>query len=187
MRPALFAALAALASVAAQAQNAPPSPVPRPSAPLAAPAAASDGAGQWSAPGAKPGDAKIYKGVDARGRVTYSSMPVPGGRSVSPQPLSSGVAPYEGYRAATPPAAAPAAPGSAPQPPSRRDAIAKAADNLARAETAQAQGVEPLPGERLGTANGGTRFSPAYDQRQAQLAAAVEQARQQLESAQSGN
>ena len=57
---------------------------------------------------------------------------------------------------------------------------------LQEAEAARAAGKEPLPGERIGTAGGGSRLNEAYDARQRQLDEAVEKARRDLEQARSG-
>ena len=74
--------------------------------------------------------------------------------------------------------------GAAPtQGESSRDRIRAAEKALQDAEAAQAAGVEPLPGERTGTAGGGSRLNEAYNERQQQLAAAVERARRDLEQA----
>lgn len=54
---------------------------------------------------------------------------------------------------------------------------------LASARAARARGVEPLPGERLGMAGGGSRLGSGYYERQARLAAAVDEAQVRLESA----
>jgi hypothetical protein len=58
-----------------------------------------------------------------------------------------------------------------------------AQDELANAEAALHDGLEPLPGERLGNTNGSTRLAPAYWQRVALLRAAVEQARTRVADA----
>ena len=58
---------------------------------------------------------------------------------------------------------------------------------LQDAEAARAAGKEPLPGETIGIAGGGTRLNESYDARQRQLDEAVERARRDLEAARSGN
>jgi hypothetical protein len=55
---------------------------------------------------------------------------------------------------------------------------------LKDAEQRRDQGIEPQPGERLGSAAGGTRPSDQYLGRQAQLELEVEQARKRYEAAQ---
>jgi hypothetical protein len=51
------------------------------------------------------------------------------------------------------------------------------------AEAARDAGKEPLPGERIGTAGGGSRLTDAYLQRQKSLEENVEKARRSLEQA----
>jgi len=72
----------------------------------------------------------------------------------------------------------------------RRAAIERAYDEvvaaraaLQRAEAAREQGIEPLPGERLGTEGGRSRLAPSYWDRQEALDSSVEQARQRLDEA----
>jgi hypothetical protein len=55
---------------------------------------------------------------------------------------------------------------------------------LKEAEQRRDQGIAPEPGERLGSAAGGTRPSEQYVVRQSQLEQAVELARQRYEAAQ---
>jgi len=132
---------------------------------------------------------KVYKSVDAQGRVTYSSVPQGNSKAIEPTPLSSGITPFKAPVAqaamaqpARATAGSEAAAGAAPG--NRWAAIAQAQDALKAAQNAQAQGVAPLGGERLATGNGGTHFSPLYDQRQAGLADAVQKAQKNLEDAQ---
>ena len=54
---------------------------------------------------------------------------------------------------------------------------------LQEAEQRQQAGVEPLPGERLGIAGGGSRLGPEYSVRQEKLEKAVEKARARLDEA----
>ena len=54
---------------------------------------------------------------------------------------------------------------------------------LEAAKEANEQSVEPLPGERLGTAKGKSRLAEGYWERQRELRQAVEAARQRLEDA----
>lgn len=62
-------------------------------------------------------------------------------------------------------------------------AVSVASAALESARAARARGVEPLPGERLGMAGGGSRLGPGYFERQARLAAAVDEAQARLDSA----
>ena len=54
---------------------------------------------------------------------------------------------------------------------------------LEAAKQANEQNVEPLPGERLGTAKGKSRLAEGYWERQRELRQAVEAARQRLDDA----
>ena len=64
----------------------------------------------------------------------------------------------------------------------RGDESVQAAEKTLRdAESALAKGEEPLPGERTGTAGGGSRLNDAYWQRQQKLKDDVERARAALE------
>ena len=54
---------------------------------------------------------------------------------------------------------------------------------LEAAKEANEQSVEPLPGERLGTARGKSRLTEGYWERQRELRQAVEAARQRLDDA----
>lgn len=127
---------------------------------------------------------KIGRYVFPDGRVVYSDQPVPGAR------LANEVAP-------PPPPAAPAAEGrKAPAPPrpdagaariQRRDQadaeVRAATEALERARAQLAAGVEPLPGERTGTAKGGSRLNEAYEARQAANQQAVADAEARLQRA----
>ncbi len=61
--------------------------------------------------------------------------------------------------------------------------VNRALDSLAQAERALKSGREPLPGERLHNAGGGSRLLASYFERQRQLEEAVQQAREQLTEA----
>jgi hypothetical protein len=117
------------------------------------------------------------------GRVVYSDQPVPGAKLVNE------IAP-------PPPAAAPAREAKPPAPPAAapgadRAARLRAADTEVRAATeslerARAQlqaGAEPLPGERTGTAGGGSRLNEAYEERQLANRKAVVDAEERLQRA----
>ena len=68
-----------------------------------------------------------------------------------------------------------------------RDAKLQAAEQKLRdAQAARAAGEEPLEGERIGTAGGGSRLSETYQERQRKLEAAVESARRELDEVRSG-
>lgn len=61
--------------------------------------------------------------------------------------------------------------------------IVEANRMLALALEQRERGAEPLPGERLGTAGGGSRLAPAYFERQAQLEEGVRRAHARLDAA----
>ena len=63
------------------------------------------------------------------------------------------------------------------------DEVVAARAALQRAEAAREEGIEPLPGERLGTEGGRSRLAPAYWERQEALEKNVNQARQRLDAA----
>lgn len=62
-------------------------------------------------------------------------------------------------------------------------AIDRARQNLKNAQDALERGREPQPGERIGTASGFSRLTPAYEERVAALEQAVAAAQQQLDAA----
>jgi hypothetical protein len=127
---------------------------------------------------------KIGRYVFPDGRVVYSDQPVPGAR------LANEVAP-------PPPPSAPAREGRAPAPvPGTDPAAARiqrrnqaeaelraATQALERARAQLEAGIEPLPGERTGTAKGGSRLNEAYEARQAVNQKAVADAEARLQRA----
>jgi hypothetical protein len=62
--------------------------------------------------------------------------------------------------------------------------VEEARRQLQQAETARDAGREPLPGERVGLAGGGSRLTEAYAERQKNLEDAVRAARKRFEDAQ---
>jgi len=128
---------------------------------------------------------KIGRYVFPDGRVVYSDQPVPGAKLVNE------VAPPPPPSASPPPsreskAAAPGADSGAER--ARRleqtDAEVRAATEALERARAQLQaGVEPFPGERTGTAGGGSRLNEAYDARQAANQRAVADAEARLQRA----
>lgn len=61
--------------------------------------------------------------------------------------------------------------------------VVEARKALERALEQRERGSEPLPGERLGIAGGGSRLAPAYFERQAKLEEEVRRASAQLDAA----
>ncbi|OWW20743.1 DUF4124 domain-containing protein [Noviherbaspirillum denitrificans] len=130
---------------------------------------------------------KVYRQVTPNGRVIYSDKPVKGARvdetlTIDPPPTGTPSAAVSG----TPPSPPM---GTLPTPVDRVTVIPvpgkpRTADD-AQADVIRAEmlledarkrmeaGAEPLPGERIGTASGGTRLSDDYHARQKRLAEEV--------------
>jgi hypothetical protein len=129
----------------------------------------------------------LKKYVTPDGKTVYSDTPVPGAKEVG--------------EIKTPPKPDPASRSQA-EASARRDAkdvkaldqrfedrrsqqarIEAAEAKLEKAQRALKEGVEPLPGERTGTAGGKSRLNDAYHQRQRDLQHAVEQAKTAVKEA----
>ena len=128
---------------------------------------------------------KIGRYVFPDGRVVYSDQPVPGAKLVNevapPPPASSPPSPPRETKAAAPGAESGAA---RTQRLDQADAEVRAATEALERARAQLQaGTEPLPGERTGTAGGGSRLNEAYDTRQATNQRAVADAEERLRRA----
>ena len=127
----------------------------------------------------------VYKSTMPDGKVIYGEKPVPGAKQVDtiePPPPKTGitaVTPEEKARAGQ---AKSKAAGAAMQQPGLDDARRQ----LQQAEAARDNGKEPLPGERLGTAKGGSRLTDAYFDRQKNLETAVETARKRVSDLERG-
>lgn len=126
----------------------------------------------------------VYRSVTPDGRVIFSDRPVPGAQlqgTIAPPPPPSGApAPVES-RTPTPVAQ----PGE-----DRTQRLRQATQDVDAATQALAQaraqldaGKEPLPGERTGTATGGSRLNEAYAARQAVNEQAVAKAQASLDAA----
>lgn len=126
----------------------------------------------------------LYKSTLPDGSVVYSEKPVPGAvrvEKLAPPPAKTGtvlVTPEEIKRTEE------AAKKRAAEAAAREAALEEARRQLKAAEAARDAGIEPLPGERIGIAGGGSRLSEAYWERQKKLEQAVEAARKRLEEAQ---
>jgi hypothetical protein len=133
---------------------------------------------------AQPAHAQfLYKSTMPDGRVIYGDSPVPGATKVEqskPDTSKRGIDPPSAREAAT--LKQMEADRAARE--QKADSSRSGDDALRRAEAALAAGKEPLPGERIGTAGGGSRLTDAYWQRQKMLEAAVEQARRGLQGGQ---
>ena len=143
------------------------------------------------APGARAADTtKVYAWRSADGTVSYAQVPPPPGtpdvtsqeidtRSFTPAQTAAVRAHLAGLDAAE----LAGARRFRQQLTADDMAVAGAVRALDRAERAFRQGREPLPGERVGNAGGGSRLRPAYFERQKRLELAVEQARTRLNDA----
>ncbi len=125
----------------------------------------------------------LYRSTMPDGRVVLGDRPMPGARTVEEiQAPGGNVAP-----APAPPAAKARPAGTKPPAMTLEAADAElreARQALEKAREAQSKGKEPLEGERLGLAKGGSRLSDAYWARQKALADAVTQAERRVEAAQ---
>jgi hypothetical protein len=163
------AALAPLAGAFAQAAATPGSAPP----PAAQPA-------PQSSPQSSGG---VVRSVLPDGRVIYSDAPAQGAKSTREVPIQSqqgnttGISEKDikssNQRAAAKNAAIEKA----------RARELAALNKLEAAKKAKAEGVEPLPGERLGNAGGHSRLSNAYWARQKRLEAAVTRAQKEYDDA----
>ncbi len=129
---------------------------------------------------------KVYRQVMPGGRVIYSDKPVKGAKlqetiTVEPAPPGTPTADVSGRPVSPPLATDPAPPARvATIPASGGKTLDEANAEVLRAEMLledarkrQEAGTEPLPGERLGTASGGSRLSDDYLARQKRLAEEV--------------
>ena len=133
----------------------------------------------WAVPGSAQ---TIYRSTMPDGRVIFGDKPVAGAEQVEPIDTSSrptNVVP-SGTRNQD---AAQQRDLQRQQQAARQAEVREAEQVLRAAESAQAAGKEPLPGERLGNAGGGSRLTDAYWERQTALKAAVTEARTRLDAA----
>ena len=122
----------------------------------------------------------LYKSTMPDGKIIYGETPAPGARrvdTVEPPPAKTGVtSATESEKARAAQAAAKAGAAAQPAP-----ALNDARLALQKAEAARDAGKEPLPGERLGTAGGGSRLTEAYFERQKSLELGVDAARKRVQ------
>ena len=130
---------------------------------------------------------KIGRYVFPDGRVVYSDQPVPGAKLVNevappPPPSAPPPAPSREGKAAR---SGGDDPGAARlRTLNEADAEVRAAtEALERARAQLQSGIEPLPGERTGTAGGTSRLNEAYEERQAANQKAVADAEERLQRA----
>lgn len=126
--------------------------------------------------------AAIEKYVTPEGRVIYSDKPIPGAKAV--KKLEAAPVPEAPAAPATPapPGAKGAAPGTsqtARLEQAERE-IREALQSVEHARRRLEEGREPLPGERMGTASGRSRLSPAYEERIKRLEQDIVEAERRL-------
>ena len=130
------------------------------------------------------------KYVTPDGKIIYSDVPVPGAREVGevapprrldPQGRGSAeeTTPRDTERARE-------AEKRATEDSAREERIREAEAQLEAARDELANGKEPLPGERIGTAGGNSRLTEAYFERQESNQRAVTQAQEELDAARVG-
>jgi hypothetical protein len=145
----------------------------------------------------------IYKVQTPDGAILFTDTPPPGSkvleeRSARPTPKVSGGAPGSPGAVTTQrPPVVPSTVGPMPQPmsgpglpPGARSPVESAMQEVNSAEAALAvarrrleTGREPLPGERLGLAGGGSRLSPEYEARIAALERDIVEAEARVQKA----
>ena len=132
--------------------------------------------------------AKKY--VTPDGKTIYSDVPVPGAREageVAPPPKLDPQGGNKGEQASrTEAERAREAEKRLQESSAHQERIQAAEAQLEKTRNALANGQEPLPGERIGVAGGGSRLTDAYHQRQKANERAVEQAQKQLDGARAG-
>lgn len=127
----------------------------------------------------------VYRYVTPDGRTIFSDQPVPGAKlqgTVAPPAPPSGPPPTSSDTRR----AAPAEPPGEARVQRLRDATAEveaATQDLSQARLRLDAGKEPLPGERTGTATGGSRLNDSYWARQAANEDAVRKAQARLDAA----
>ena len=128
----------------------------------------------------------IYRGVDAQGNTVYTNSPkgLQNARTIDvPPSVLIGTVPPSTPAAAPKSLAVQAASARASLPAPPPASPEQAQSKLKAAQRAAESGQEPLLGERLGTAGGGTRLATVYFERQERLANELAQARAAFEAA----
>ena len=143
------------------------------------------------------GATTVFRQVMPDGRVVYSDKLLKGGKldhtiNIEPPIKGNLWSTESGSPPAKPPRSEPTPVGrvaSIPEP-GKRKTVEEATSDVIRAEMLledarqrQRDGTEPLPGERSGTASGGSRLNDAYAHRQEALARQVDEARAALDRA----
>lgn len=129
----------------------------------------------------------LKKYITPDGKTVYSDTPVPGAKEVGEVKPPPKVAPADRSQAET--AAqrdakdAQALDKRLEQRSAQQNRVAAAEAKLEEAKRTLAEGKEPLPGERKGTAGGASRLTDEYWQRQKANQQAVENAQRALDAA----
>ncbi len=129
---------------------------------------------------------KMQKYVTPDGKTVYSDRPIPGARLVDeiapPPPVDPAAAAAAQARARANAEKANAAGARRAESSQGAQQGDDAAAALARAKEQLEKGKEPLPGERTGTASGGSRLNDAYWERQRANEQAVKNAEARLKT-----
>ena len=129
----------------------------------------------------------LQKYITPDGKTIYSDKPVPGAKlvgEVKPPPPVEPAARAAAEKAARQDAQdVKAVDDRLKGEDAQRARIAAAEADLAKAQRALKEGVEPLPGERIGTAGGASRLNDKYRERQKANQDAVAKAQKALEDA----
>ena len=121
-----------------------------------------------------------YQSIMPDGRTVIGDEPAPGAKEVRKMPLAKGNV--------SAPVSSPAQPGGIPQQQALDSAdatVRQAQQQLEAAKAALEGSREPLPGERIGIAGGGSRLTDAYFQRVKKLEDNVTAAQRRLDDAHS--
>ena len=127
----------------------------------------------------------LYKSTMPDGRVVYGDKPAPGAAKVDesrPDTSKKGI----GGTTVREQELQKEMEKARQQREGKQDKVQQAEQKLRDAEAARAAGKEPLEGERIGIAGGGSRLSDAYVDRQRRLEDAVANARRELDEVRSG-
>lgn len=132
--------------------------------------------------------AQVYRSVDEQGNVTYSNEPPADAREVEPVEIKPGPSKAQQREAerrtrelenAAGGAGRDSAPGQ-----TKKQRVQEAKAQLQAAERKLEEAKQVGPGDRQGTAGGGSRFTDSYRKRVSEAEANVETARQRLKEAQ---
>lgn len=133
----------------------------------------------------------VYKSVDAHGKVIFSDKPPADAKSVTPVEIKPGPSEADVREAVARERAIGQAASEVGKPragarQNRASSVADAKAELADAERSLDEAKQIGPGDRKGTAGGGSRLSEDYRQRVQAAEAAVEAARKGLKQTQAG-